>query len=107
MGEKNVLEKILPVVDNFERGFAGVDENTEDPFIKGMAQVYKQLQNVLTDLGVEPIEAVGTDFDPNLHNAVMQIESEEYESGHVAQEMQKGYKYRDTVLRHSMVGVVP
>ena len=106
MGEKNVLEKILPVVDNFERGFAGVDENSEDPFVKGMAQVYKQLQNVLTDLGVEPIEAVGCDFDPNLHNAVMQAQSDELESGKVAAELQKGYKYKDSVLRHSMVSVV-
>jgi molecular chaperone GrpE len=106
MGEKNVLEKILPVVDNFERGFAGVDENSEDPFVKGMAQVYKQLQNVLTDMGVEPIEAVGCDFDPNLHNAVMQAQSDELESGKIAAELQKGYKYKDSVLRHSMVSVV-
>ena len=106
MGEKSVLEKILPVVDNFERGFAGVDENSEDPFVKGMAQVYKQLQNVLTDMGVEPIEAVGCDFDPNLHNAVMQAQSDELESGKIAAELQKGYKYKDSVLRHSMVSVV-
>jgi len=106
MGERNVLEKILPVVDNFERGFAGVDETSEDPFVKGMAQVYKQLQNVLTDLGVEPIEAVGCDFDPNLHNAVMQAQSDELESGKVAAELQKGYKFKDSVLRHSMVSVV-
>ena len=106
MGERNVLEKILPVVDNFERGFAGIDENSEDPFVKGMAQVYKQLQNVLTDLGVEPIEAVGCDFDPNLHNAVMQAQSDELESGKVAAELQKGYKFKDSVLRHSMVSVV-
>ena len=106
LGEKSVLEKILPVVDNFERGFAGVDENSEDPFVKGMAQVYKQLQNVLTDLGVEPIEAVGCDFDPNLHNAVMQAQSDELESGKIAAELQKGYKYKDSVLRHSMVSVV-
>ncbi len=106
-GAKSVIEKILPVVDNFERGLQTVpEENREDPFVDGMNRVYKQLLTELENIGVKPIEAVGCEFDPNLHNAVMQVESEEYESGIVAQELQKGYTYRDTVVRHSMVGVV-
>ena len=82
------------------------DENKEDPFVDGMNRIYKQLLTELEAIGVAPIEAVGHEFDPNLHNAVMQVESEEYESGIVAQELQKGYTYRDTVVRHSMVAVV-
>lgn len=106
-GAKSVVEKILPVVDNFERGLATVPEDKkEDPFVDGMMHVYKQLLTELENLGVKPIEAVGQEFDPNLHNAVMQVESEEYESGIVAQELQKGYMYHDTVVRHSMVAVV-
>lgn len=106
-GAKSVVEKILPVVDNFERGLATVPEDKkEDPFVDGMMHVYKQLLTELENLGVKPIEAVGQEFDPNLHNAVMQVESEEYESGTVAQELQKGYTYRDSVVRHSMVAVV-
>jgi molecular chaperone GrpE len=102
-----VIEKILPVVDNFERGLATVPaENQDDPFVDGMNKVYKQLVTELENIGVKPIEAVGKEFDPNLHNAVMQVESEEYESGIVAQELQKGYTYRDVVVRHSMVSVV-
>lgn len=105
-GQANVLEKLLPVVDNFERGLAAVPEDEKDgAFADGMNKIYKQLTKQLEDLGVTPIEAVGKEFDPNLHNAVMQVESEEYESGIVAQELQKGYKFHDTVLRHSMVGV--
>ncbi len=105
-GARSVLEKILPVVDNFERGLAVVpEEKKEDPFVDGMNRVYKQLLTELDNIGVKPIEAVGCEFDPNLHNAVVQVESEEYESGVVAQELQKGYTYRDTVLRHSMVAV--
>ena len=108
MGARNVLEKILPVIDNFERGLATVpQEASGGAFAEGMNMIYKQLLTELEKLGVTPIEAVGKEFDPNLHNAVMQVESEEYESGFIAQEMQKGYMYRDTVLRHSMVGVVP
>lgn len=107
MGAKSVLEKILPVVDNFERGFTGVAPEGEDAFVKGMEQVYKQLTTTLSDLGVTPIEALGCEFDPNLHNAVMQEESEEYGSGVICKELQKGYKYKDTVIRHSMVSVVP
>lgn len=107
MGERNVIEKMLPVVDNFERGLAAVPEGEKDsPIASGMEMVYRQLMKQLEDLGVAPIEAVGQEFDPNFHNAVMQVESEEYPSGTVAQEFQKGYKYRDTVVRHSMVGVV-
>lgn len=106
-GAKSVIEKILPVIDNFERGFATVEEaDAEDAFVKGMNQVYKQMMDELDKIGVKPIEAIGTEFDPNLHNAVMQVESEEFESGIVAQEFMKGYTYRDSVVRHSMVGVV-
>ncbi len=106
-GAKSVIEKILPVIDNFERGFATVEpEDAEDAFVKGMNQVYKQMMDELGKIGVKPIEAVGAEFDPNFHNAVMQVESEEFESGIVAQEFMKGYTYRDSVVRHSMVGVV-
>lgn len=106
-GAKSVIEKILPVVDNFERGLATVPEEKQgDPFVDGMSRVYKQLLTELENIGVKPIEAVGQEFDPNLHNAVMQTQSEEYESGVVAQELQKGYTYRDSVVRHSMVSVV-
>lgn len=107
-GAKSVIEKILPVVDNFERGLASVpEEEKTSPFAEGMSMVYKQLINELEKLEVRPIEAVGKEFDPDFHNAVMQVESEEYESGMIAQELQKGYTYRDTVVRHSMVAVVP
>ena len=107
VGAKDVIEKILPVVDNFERGLATVpEESKEDPFVDGMNKVYRQLLTELENLGVKPIEAVGKEFDPNFHNAVMQVESDEYESGVVAQELQKGYTYHDMVVRHSMVGVV-
>lgn len=106
-GAKSVIEKILPVVDNFERGLATVpEESKDDPFVDGMNRVYKQLLTELDNIGVKPIEAVGQEFDPNLHNAVMQVASEEFESGVVAQELQKGYTYRDSVVRHSMVAVV-
>lgn len=105
-GAKSVIEKILPVVDNFERGLATVPEDKkEDPFVDGMNRVYKQLLTELENIGVKPIEAVGQEFDPNLHNAVMQEASEEYESGIVVRELQKGYTYRDSVVRHSMVAV--
>ncbi len=106
-GAKSVIEKMLPVVDNFERGLATVpEEKKEDPFVDGMNRIYKQFMTELENLGVKPIEAVGKEFDPNLHNAVMQTASEEYESGVVAQELQRGYTYRDSVVRHSMVAVV-
>ncbi len=106
-GAKSVIEKILPVVDNFERGLAMVPEDRKgDAFVEGMNRIYKQLLTELENMGVKPIEAVGLEFDPNLHNAVMQMESQEYESGVVAQELQRGYTYRDSVVRHSMVAVV-
>ncbi len=106
-GAKSVIEKILPVIDNFERGFSTVEaEDEDDAFVQGMRMVYKQMMDELDKIGVKPIEAVGQEFDPNLHNAVMQVESEEFESGVVAQELMKGYTYRDSVVRHSMVGVV-
>lgn len=106
-GAKSVIEKILPVVDNFERGLAGLsEEEKQQPFADGMNKVYKQLMTELDKLEVKPIEAVGCEFNPDLHNAVMQVESDEYESGIIAQELQKGYTYRDTVVRHSMVAVV-
>ena len=105
-GAKSVIEKILPVVDNFERGLATVPEDqAEDPFVDGMNRIYKQLLTELDNMGVKPIEAVGCEFNPDLHNAVMQVESEEYESGTIVQELQKGYTYRDSVVRHSMVSV--
>lgn len=107
-GAKSVIEKILPVVDNFERGLASVPEEEKGtPFAEGMEMIYKQLIGELEKMDVRPIPAVGEEFDPNLHNAVMQVESDEYESGVIAQELQKGYTYRDSVVRHSMVGVVP
>jgi len=103
-GAKSVIEKILPVVDNFERGLATAPEG--DPFAEGMQMIYKQLLTELENLGVKPIDAKGKEFDPNLHNAVMQVANEELESGTVAEELQKGYMYRDSVVRHSMVSVV-
>ena len=107
MGAKTIIEKILPVVDNFERGFTTVDEaDKDDAFVQGMQQVYKQLMTEIEAVGVKPIEAVGQEFNPDFHNAVMQVESEEYESGIIAQEFMKGYMYKDSVVRHSMVGVV-
>ncbi len=107
VGAKSIIEKILPVVDNFERGLSAVpEESKNDPFVEGMDKIYKQLMTELESLEVKPIEAVGAEFDPEYHNAVMQVESEELESGVVAQELQKGYMYRDSVVRHSMVAVV-
>lgn len=106
MGAKNVIEKILPVIDNFERGLESIPEGSDKAFVDGMQMIYKQLSGELEKLGVKPIEAVGQPFDPNYHNAVMQTESEEYESGTVAQELQKGYMYHDTLVRPSMVSVV-
>ena len=107
VGAKSVIEKILPVVDNFERGLASISEEEKgNGFADGMQMIYKQLMTELENLGVKPIEAVGQEFNPDYHNAVMQVESEEYESGIVAQELQKGYMYRESVVRHSMVAVV-
>ena len=107
MGARTVIEKILPIVDNFERGFTTVEEaDKDDAFVQGMDKVYKQLMTELEAIGVKPIEAVGQEFNPEYHNAVMQVASEEYESGVVDQELLKGYTYKETVVRHSMVAVV-
>lgn len=106
MGAKTIVEKILPVVDNFERGLAQVpEENRTDSFVEGMDKIYKQIMATLEEVGVKPIEAVGVEFDPNLHNAVMHIEDEAFGENIIAEEFQKGYMYRDTVVRHSMVKV--
>lgn len=104
VGVKCVVEKILPVVDNFERGFAGVEVDG-DPFIEGMDKVYKQLMTALEEIEVKPIEAVGKEFDPEFHNAVMHVEEEAYGENEIIEEFQKGYIYRDSVVRHSMVKV--
>ena len=106
-GAKSVIEKILPVVDNFERGLATIPEEEKGtPFAEGMEMIYRQLMTELDKMEVKVIPAVGEEFDPALHNAVMQVESDEYESGVIAQELLKGYTYRDAVVRHSMVAVV-
>lgn len=106
MGAKTVIEKILPIVDNFERGFTMVEESDkEDAFVQGMDKIYRQLMTEFEAIGVKQIEAVGQEFNPDFHNAVMQVASEEYESGVVAQELLKGYTYKDVVVRHSMVAV--
>ena len=107
IGAKTVVEKMLPVIDNFERGLLGVPEEEKDtPFVQGVELVYKQLLTAFDELGVKPIEAVGAEFDPNLHNAVMMVDDDTLESGTVAEEMQKGYLYKESVVRHSMVKVV-
>ena len=106
VGAKDIIEKILPVVDNFERGLDAVkEEEKEDPFVQGMEKVYKHLLTTLEGIDVKPIEAVGQQFDPNFHNAVMHVEDEELGENVVAEEFQKGYMYRDSVVRHSMVKV--
>ena len=104
IGAKSALEKILPVVDNFERGLAGVEES-DDPFAQGMQMIYKQLMTSLEEVGVTAIEAVGKEFDPEFHNAVMHVEDENFGENEVVEELQKGYMYRESVLRHSMVKV--
>lgn len=106
VGAKSVIEKLLPVIDNFERGFLTVPEEEKDsPFVDGMNKVYKQLITELESIGVKPIEAVGLEFDPNLHNAVMHVEDEEVGENIIVEEFQKGYCYKDSVVRHSMVKV--
>ena len=106
-GAKSVIEKMLPVVDNFERGLAAIPEQEKgSPFAEGMEMIYKQILTEFEKMDVKAIPAVGEEFNPEFHNAVMQVESEEFESGIVAQELQKGYTYRDSVVRHSMVAVV-
>ena len=106
IGAKDIIDKILPVVDNFERGLNGVkEEEKNDPFIQGMEMVYKQLMTTLEGVGVKPIEAVGKEFNPDFHNAGMHVEDENFGENIVAEEFQKGYMYRDSVVRHSMVKV--
>ena len=106
VGAKSVVEKILPVVDNFERGLAAVpEEQKEDPFVQGMEKIYKQMMTTFEEIGVKPIEAVGKEFDSDFHNAVMHAEDEELGENIVAEEFLKGYMYRDSVVRHSMVKV--
>ena len=106
IGAKDDVEKILPIVDNFERGLQSVpEEKKDDPFVDGMDKIYKQMMSTLEGIGVKPIEAVGQEFDTNFHNAVMHVEDEELGENVVAEEFQKGYMYRDSVVRHSMVKV--
>lgn len=106
IGAKDIVEKILPIVDNFERGLGILtEEEKAEPFADGMDKVYKQLLKALEEAGVKPIEAVGAEFDPNLHNAVMHVDDEEAGDNVVVEEFQKGYMYRDYVVRHSMVKV--
>ncbi|MBQ3545417.1 MAG: nucleotide exchange factor GrpE [Lachnospiraceae bacterium] len=106
IGARDVVEKILPIVDNFERGFASVsDEEKATPFASGMDMIYKQLMKTLEDMGVKEIEALGKEFDPNIHNAVMHIDDENLGDNEVAEVLLKGYMYKDTVVRHSMVKV--
>lgn len=106
IGAKDIIEKILPVVDNFERGLAAIPEDAKGtPFAEGMEKIYKQFEKTLEEIGVTPIEAAGKPFDPNFHNAVMHVEDENYGEQIVVMELQKGYLYRDSVVRHSMVQV--
>ena len=104
IGAKDIVEKILPVVDNFERGLATA-AGSEDPFVQGMEKIYKQLLTTLDEVGVKPIEAVGKEFNPDFHNAVMHVEDEEAGENIIVEEFQKGYLYKDFVVRHSMVKV--
>lgn len=107
IGAKDIVEKILPIIDNFERGLSQVEDGQkEDPFVDGMEKIYKQFITTMEEIGVKPIEAVGKEFNPELHNAVMHEESEEHGENEVSEEFLKGYTYRDTVVRHSMVKVV-
>ena len=103
IGAKDIVEKMLPIVDNFERGLAQAPE--DDPFAEGMKMIYKQMMTAFDEMGVKPIEAVGKEFDPNLHNAVMHVEDESVGENIVVEEFQKGYTYKDFVVRHSMVKV--
>jgi molecular chaperone GrpE len=106
MGASDIIKKILPVIDNFERGFKSVsDEELETPFAKGMDMVYKQFLKLLEDADVKPIEAVGNEFNPDLHNAVMHVDDESVGENIIVEEFEKGYTYRDSVIRHSMVKV--
>ncbi len=105
MGAKSMLERILPVVDSFERGLGGLPEDKEDPFVDGMKMVYKQLMTALSEAGVQEIESVGQTFDPDRHNAVMHIDDDAYGENEIVEELQKGYTFHDTVVRYAMVKV--
>lgn len=105
MGAKGILEKILPVIDNFERGLIGIEEDEEDPFKQGMQMIYKQMMTSLDEAGLKPIVAVGETFDPEYHNAVMHVDDEAYGENEIVEELQKGFMYHDSVVRHSMVKV--
>ncbi len=106
IGAKDVIEKILPIIDNFERGLEGVrEEDKENPFVQGMDMTYRQLMSTLEGIGVTPIEAIGQEFNPDLHNAVMHVDDDQFGENVVVEEYQKGYMYRDSVVRHSMVKV--
>lgn len=106
IGAKSIVEKLLPVIDNFERGLATVsEEEKEGAFAQGIEKIYKQLLTELAEAGVTPIEAVGKEFNPDFHNAVMHIEDENFGENIVAEEFQKGYMYKESVVRHSMVKV--
>ena len=107
IGAKDIVEKILPVIDNMERGLATVSPEVmeTDAFAQGMEKVYKHFMTVLEQAGVKPIEAVGTEFNPDFHNAVMHVEDEEVGENIVVEEFQKGYMYKESVVRHSMVKV--
>ncbi|MBQ9341511.1 MAG: nucleotide exchange factor GrpE [Lachnospiraceae bacterium] len=106
VGVRTMVEKILPVVDNFERGLAQVPEDKKnDSFVEGMNMIYKQMMTAFDEIGVKPIEAVGKEFDPNLHNAVMHVDDDTLPENSIVEEFQKGYIYHDQVVRHSMVKV--
>ncbi len=106
MGASDVIKKLLPIVDNFERGFKSVsEEELETPFAKGIDMVYKQTVKMLSDMEVKPIEALGSEFNPDFHNAVMHVEDDSVGENVIVEEFEKGYTYRDTVIRHSMVKV--
>ena len=105
VGAKSVIEKLLPVVDSFERAMESAGEESEDPFVVGMQKIYKQLLTTLESLEVHPIEAVGKEFNPDFHNAVLHVDDDSVGENIVVEELQKGYMYRDSVVRHSMVKV--
>lgn len=106
IGARDVIEKLLPVVDNFERGLAAIpEEEKSNPYLEGMDKIYKQLMTTLDTIGVKPIEALGQEFSPDYHNAVLHVEDETVGENIIVEEFQKGYMYRDTVVRHSMVKV--
>lgn len=106
IGARDVIEKLLPVVDNFERGLAAIpEEEKSNPYLEGMDKIYKQLMTTLDAIGVKPIEAVGQEFSPDYHNAVLHVEDETVGENIIVEEFQKGYMYRDSVVRHSMVKV--